>query len=214
LIDDLVNKGVDEPYRMFTSRAEYRILLRQDNADFRLTEKSYELGLASEERYSLLKRKKEHFETFCKYLNQTSISPTEANSMLKSKMTAELKQKEKLSKVLLRPQVKLEDLIECSEELKSKATDLGELREELIDSVEINIKYENYIEREKLSAEKLKRLEYVKIPDDFDFGKLQSLSTEAGQKLSKIQPKNIGQALRIPGVSPADINALLVYFGR
>lgn len=214
LIDDLVNKGVDEPYRMFTSRAEYRILLRQDNADFRLTEKSYELGLASEERYSLLKRKKEHFETFCKYLNQKSISPTEANSMLKSKMTAELKQKEKMSKVLLRPQVKLEDLIECSEELKSKATDLGEFREELIDSVEINIKYENYIEREKLSAEKLKRLEYVKIPDDFDFGKLQSLSTEAGQKLSKIQPKNIGQALRIPGVSPADINALLVYFGR
>jgi tRNA uridine 5-carboxymethylaminomethyl modification enzyme len=214
LIDDLVTKGVDEPYRMFTSRAEYRILLRQDNADFRLTERSYFIGLASEERYKIMKRKKEEVEHLCLFLKQTGALPEEMNSLLKQLNTPELSQKEKLAKLLLRPEISLSELIIGSRELDKMITDLNENPDEIIESAEIAIKYESYINREKETAEKIIRLEYVKIPEQFDFSKLQSLSTEATQKLIKIQPKSIGQASRIPGVSPSDISALLIYFGR
>ncbi len=215
LIDDLINKGVDEPYRMFTSRAEYRILLRQDNADTRLTEKSYNIGLASEQRYILIKEKKELSEKTIKFLKKTSIKPEQLAELMKTLNTPGTKQKEKLYKVLLRPQIKITHFTEvCTEFKEFVAENYTDRVEEILESVEIQIKYESYIERERLSADKLQRLEYVIIPEKFDFNKLQSISTEARQKLKKIQPKNIGQASRIPGVSPADISALLVYFGR
>ena len=215
LIDDLINKGVDEPYRMFTSRAEYRILLRQDNADTRLTEKSYNIGLASVQRYNLIKEKKELSEKTIKFLKKTSIKPEQLAGIMKTLNTPGMKQKEKLYKVLLRPQIKITHFIEtCTEFKEFVAKNYTDRVEEILESVEIQIKYESYIERERLSADKLQRLEYVIIPKSFDFNKLQSISTEARQKLKKIQPKNIGQASRIPGVSPADISALLVYFGR
>ncbi len=215
LIDDLINKGVDEPYRMFTSRAEYRILLRQDNADTRLTEKSYNIGLASVQRYNLIKEKKELSEKTIKFLKKTGIRPEQLAGIMKTLNTPGMKQKEKLYKVLLRPQIKITHFIEtCTEFKEFVAKNYTDRVEEILESVEIQIKYESYIERERLSADKLQRLEYVIIPKSFDFNKLQSISTEARQKLKKIQPKNIGQASRIPGVSPADISALLVYFGR
>ena len=215
LIDDLINKGVDEPYRMFTSRAEYRILLRQDNADTRLTEKSYNIGLASEQRNNLIKAKKELSEKTIKFLKKTSIKPEQLAEIMKTLNTPGMKQKEKLYKVLLRPQIKITHFIEaCTEFKEFVAENYTDRVEEILESVEIQIKYESYIERERLSADKLQRLEYVIIPEKFDFNKLQSISTEARQKLKKTQPKNIGQASRIPGVSPADISALLVYFGR
>ncbi|MCF6365870.1 MAG: tRNA uridine-5-carboxymethylaminomethyl(34) synthesis enzyme MnmG [Bacteroidales bacterium] len=215
LIDDLINKGVDEPYRMFTSRAEYRILLRQDNADARLTEKSYKIGLASEERYKLIKEKKELTEKTISFLKKTSIKPEQTAELFKKLDTPAMKQKERLHKILLRPQIKINHLTESCKPFKEFVdANIINRKSEILESVEINIKYESYIEREKNSADKLKRLEYVKIPENFDFNKLQSISTEARQKLKKVQPKNIGQASRIPGVSPADISALLVYFGR
>jgi len=214
LIDDLINKGVDEPYRMFTSRAEYRILLRQDNADFRLTEKSYKIGLASEERYRLFQYKKQKTEEIKKLLKETNITPEELNSFLQKKNLSPIRQKERLEKILLRPQIKITDLIPLSKELKEYVNGIKKIKEEILTSVEIQVKYQSYIDREKQTADKLKRLENKNIPDNFDFSKLQSLSTEATQKLNIIRPKNIGQASRIPGVSPADISALLVYFGR
>ena len=215
LIDDLINKGVDEPYRMFTSRAEYRILLRQDNADFRLTEKSYHIGLASEKRYKLVMNKKEKTNLIIKFLRENSIIPDDIHELLNELGTPPMKQKERLQKVLLRPQVKIKHLVASHKELRDFIDEiLLDRKDEILESVEIQIKYESYIERERLSADKILRLEYVKIPDNFDFDKLQSLSTEARQKLKKTQPKNIGQASRISGVSPADISALLVYFGR
>jgi tRNA uridine 5-carboxymethylaminomethyl modification enzyme len=215
LIDDLINKGVDEPYRMFTSRAEYRILLRQDNADFRLTEKSYNIGLASESRYNMVKTKKQHVNNVIDFIKTNSIKPSEADNLLLSLNTPEMKQTEKMYKVLLRPQITIKHLLQCSNAF-SKFIDNSEIDnlEEVLESAEIQLKYESYIERESLSAEKLKRLDYVKIPGNFDFDRLQSLSTEAKQKLKKIKPKSIGQASGIPGVSPADISALLIYFGR
>ncbi len=215
LIDDLINKGVDEPYRMFTSRAEYRILLRQDNADFRLTEKSYNIGLASETRYKLVKKKKETTEKIIEFLKKTNIKPLQIKDLLESLETPPMKQTEKLHKVLLRPQIHISHLLENHKEFNNFVeTILTERKKEILESVEIQIKYESYIERERLSADKSNRLEYVKIPKNFDFDKLLSISTEARQKLKKIEPKNIGQASRISGVSPADISALLVYFGR
>ena len=214
LIDDLINKGVDEPYRMFTSRAEYRILLRQDNSDFRLTERAYDIGLVTEERKDLFLEKKKYVEELKSFLNKNSIKPEEINAYLEQIQNPKIKQKERLAKLLLRPQIKLKDLEKYSESLQEYIKSIPNRRDEILDSVEIQIKYENYIEREKQSAEKLKRLEYVTIPENFKFEKLQSLSTEAVQKLKTIRPKNIGQASRIPGVSPADISALLVYFGR
>ncbi|MCF6185404.1 MAG: tRNA uridine-5-carboxymethylaminomethyl(34) synthesis enzyme MnmG, partial [Bacteroidales bacterium] len=214
LIDDLINKGVDEPYRMFTSRAEYRILLRQDNADFRLTEKSYNIGLASDFRYKHFLYKKEKVDEIINLLKKTNIEPEKLNPYLKKRNLSEIKQKERLEKILLRPQIKITDLIPLSEILTNFVRLLKSQKEEILNSVEIQLKYKSYIDREKQTAEKLKRLEDKNIPENFDFSKLQSLSTEATQKLNKIRPKNIGQASRIPGVSPADISALLIYFGR
>ncbi len=214
LIDDLINKGVDEPYRMFTSRAEYRILLRQDNADFRLTEKSYKIGLASEERYNLFLYKKKSVEEIKSLLKKTNISPEKINPFLKEKNQSPIRQKERLEKILLRPQIKISDLIPLSEKLSDYVKTIKKIKNEILNSAEIQIKYQSYIDREKQTADKLKRLENLKIPKNFNFSKLQSLSTEATQKLNKIKPENIGQASRIPGVSPADISALLIYFGR
>ncbi|NOZ34410.1 MAG: tRNA uridine-5-carboxymethylaminomethyl(34) synthesis enzyme MnmG [Chlorobi bacterium] len=214
LIDDLINKGVDEPYRMFTSRAEYRILLRQDNADFRLTEKSYNIGLASEYRFNHFLYKKEKVNEITALLQKTNIEPETLNPYLKERSLSLIKQKERLEKILLRPQIKITDLIPLSETLSNYLKTITKQKNEILNSAEIHIKYKSYIDREKKTAEKLKRLERLIIPENFDFYKLQSLSTEATQKLNKIKPKNIGQASRIPGVSPADISALLVYFGR
>ncbi len=214
LIDDLINKGVDEPYRMFTSRAEYRILLRQDNADFRLTEKSYKIGLASEERFQLFKYKQHRVSEIKKLLKETNIEPEVLNPFLEKQNLSLIKQKERLEKILLRPQIKIEDLIPISIKLTEYVKEIEKIKDEILRSAEIQLKYQSYIEREKQTAEKLKRLEKNKIPESFDFSKLQSLSTEATQKLNKIRPENIGQASRIPGVSPADISALLIWFGR
>ncbi len=236
LIDDLVTKGVDEPYRMFTSRAEYRILLRQDNADLRLTEIGYSIGLASEERYRLMQKKYNSVNDVVDYFNSESISPETINPHLKSKNSAEISQKRKLSDILSRPGVSIDALlqyvpretfcfqfavpqdvmplpyqqkVEVTEQLATQI-----LRKEIEESAEIVIKYKGYIEREKRIADKILKLEEVLIPDKFDYSALKSISTESRHKLMKHRPKTISQASRIPGVSPADISVLLVYFGR
>ncbi len=215
LIDDLVTKGVDEPYRMFTSRAEYRILLRQDDADVRLTEKSYNIGLASEYRYTLLKEKLKYRDSILDFVSNFSIKPKFINDYLVSIGTSPLKQTIKLKDIILRPQVKLSDVINVVDPLKNFLQNLPEVRrEEIIDTAEIFIKYQGYINREKVMADKLKRLENLEIKGRFNYEELKSLSTEARQKLIKINPDTIGQATRISGVSPSDINVLLVLMGR
>lgn len=213
LIDDLVTKGVDEPYRMFTSRAEYRILLRQDNADIRLTERSYEIGLASEKRFRIAKEKQQKIELLHNFIKQYSVSPQELNPYLDSLNSSPLTQKRKLNDIILRNEISLRSIIPQISELELFISK-NKIDRESIEEVEILIKYGGYIEREKSIAEKLERLENIKIRPEFDFNSLHSLSIEARQKLSRIQPATIGQASRIPGVSPADINVLLVYFGR
>ncbi|MCL1867761.1 MAG: tRNA uridine-5-carboxymethylaminomethyl(34) synthesis enzyme MnmG [Paludibacter sp.] len=214
LIDDLVTKGVDEPYRMFTSRAEYRLLLRQDDADARLTEKSYNLGLADIYRFDLLKTKLLEQENLIDFLKNYSIKPDEINSFLENKNSTPLKQSVKLSEIVLRPQINLSELIDFVPELKIKVENILSRREEIIESTEINLKYAGYIEREKLLADKLQRLERIYIKDKIDYNSIQSLSTEARQKLTRINPETIGQASRIPGVSPSDVSVLLVMIGR
>ncbi|MBQ7448968.1 MAG: tRNA uridine-5-carboxymethylaminomethyl(34) synthesis enzyme MnmG [Paludibacteraceae bacterium] len=214
LIDDLVNKGVDEPYRMFTSRAEYRILLRQDNADSRLTEMGYNIGLADKERYSHFTKKQTLIKEFIEYLNSTKIKPEEINSVLEAAGTNRTEHSLSAANILLRPQITIDNLLEQLPELKQKADLLGDIREEVLEEAEIQIKYAGYIEREKLAADKLRRLDSIKIPASLDFNTLQSLTTEARQKLQKIRPQTIGQASHIPGVSPNDISVLLVYLGR
>lgn len=214
LIDDLVNKGVDEPYRMFTSRAEYRILLRQDDADKRLTEKSFNIGLASKERYELVKKKYTLRDEMVSYINTLSIKPGQINSKLQEWNTSTLKQSVKAIEILKRPQVTINNLVDEIEDLKKFEEKTGKLKEEIFESVEILIKYSGYIDREKLMADKINRLEKVKLNDDIDYSKIHSLSTEARQKLKKIKPKSLGQASRINGVSPADISVLLVYLKR
>ena len=214
LIDDLVTKGVDEPYRMFTSRAEYRILLRQDNADLRLTELSFKMGLAKEERFSLLKEKIHARDQIIEFIKTHSISPEQINAYLKRVETTPLKQKRKLLDVVLRPQVRLTDLIEEIAELKEIVGQIEHKKDEIIESAEVLIKYSGYIQREQQMADKLKRLEHINIPKGFNYDNISSLSTEGRQKLKKIEPKNIGQAARISGVSPSDISVLLVYMGR
>ena len=206
LIDDLINKGVDEPYRMFTSRAEYRILLRQDNADFRLTELSHELGLASEERYAAVCRKNEQVSELETYCEEKKIRADLVNDYLTSMGSAPLSDSRHLDDLVARPELSLADLL--------KIVPHGTFSPEVIESVEIGIKYKGYIERERLQAEKNNRLEYIKIPADFDFDKVQSLSIECRQKLMRYRPSTIAQASRISGISPADISVLLVYFGR
>jgi tRNA uridine 5-carboxymethylaminomethyl modification enzyme len=213
LIDDLVTKGVDEPYRMFTSRAEYRILLRQDNADLRLTPLGYEIGLISKERFSALGKKKENLEKIITFLKNTSIEPQEINVFLSSKDFSLLTQKTKAAQLLLRPSIFLNDLIENSKTIKSYF-EAENYDFEILEAAEISIKYENYIEKEKALAQKMMNLEDIKLSPNFDYNSLQSLSTEARQKLTRIKPATIGQASRISGISPSDISVLLVFFGR
>ena len=214
LIDDLVNKGVDEPYRMFTSRAEYRILLRQDNADARLTERSYELGLADDYRLGLLKSKQEGELALTEMLRTTSVKAKDINAYLNQMGYGDLQQTCKLIDIVARPNVTIMGLAEALPELKEKIVALGVRQEEIVESTEINIKYKGYIEREKLAADKLRRLDNIRLPKDFDYNSVQSLSTEARQKLIRIQPNTIGEASRIPGVSPNDVSVLLVLMGR
>ena len=210
LIDDLINKGVDEPYRMFTSRAEFRILLRQDNADFRLTSLSYEMGLASRERYDAVMRKQEAVEALSAFCADTKVKASWVNDYLSSVDSTPLSESKHLSDLVARPEVSLGELLH----FVPRGTKTGAFSQEEVTAVEIAIKYAGYIEREKLQAQKNERLEYIKIPSDFDFDSLQSLSIECRQKLKRYKPETIAQASRISGVSPADISVLLVYFGR
>lgn len=214
LIDDLITKGVDEPYRMFTSRAEYRILLRQDNADERLTDLSAKIGLATQDRVDLLRSKRELVNRFIDFLKSYSIEPAKINPFLVKAETSPLKQKLKLIEVAKRPQVRLNELIKLVEGLQEIHSDCGGRAWEIIEAAEIAIKYEGYIAREKLMADKIVRLERIKLDENFEYDRLTSLSTEARQKLAKIQPTSIGQASRISGVSPSDISVLLIYMGR
>ncbi|MFA5327429.1 MAG: tRNA uridine-5-carboxymethylaminomethyl(34) synthesis enzyme MnmG [Prolixibacteraceae bacterium] len=215
LIDDLVTKGVDEPYRMFTSRAEYRILLRQDNADFRLTQKSFELGLAEKFRYDLMIEKKNSVESIVDFVSNFSIKPQFIDHILERKGSATLKQGVKLVDVILRPQISIFDLVEEITPFKNFLKAIPQERfTEILESAEIAIKYAGYIDREKLVADKYRRLENIVISGRFDYGKIATISTEARQKLTEIQPETIGQASRISGVSPSDINVLLVLMGR
>ena len=214
LIDDLVTKGVDEPYRMFTSRAEYRILLRMDDADMRLTEKSYQLGLAKSDRYGLLKSKREAVESIVDFARTYSIKPVLINPVLEQLGTTPLRQGCKMIDLINRPQITLTNLADHVAALKRRLDRLTERKEEIIEAAEILIKYEGYISRERMIADKLARLESIKIKGKFDYNSLQSLSTEARQKLIRIDPETIAQASRIPGVSPSDINVLLVLLGR
>ena len=211
LIDDLVNKGVDEPYRMFTSRAEYRILLRQDNADERLTQRSYEMGLADSSRCHLLHQKQTDCADFIGYLQSTTVHKGTIDGWLEQIGSSALHEGTKMSDLILRPQISIKDLAEVIPELKQRMTDLSD---EVVESCEIQIKYAGYIKREQMEAAKLQRLDQIRIPDGFNYDEVQSLSTEARQKLSRIRPKSIGEAQRIPGVSPNDVSVLLVLMGR
>mgnify|MGYP003630210329 CR=1 FL=1 len=212
LIDDLITKGTEEPYRMFTSRAEYRTLLRQDNADFRLTPKGYDLGLASEKRLRRMEEKQSKSEAFVQFFKDTSITPDEANPVLESKNSATVKQQDKMFKLYARPNITIDDVRKF--EAVENYIQANDLDNEVIEQTEIQVKYAGYIEKEKNNADKLNRLENLKIPADFDYSKLKSMSIEARQKLDKIKPVTISQASRISGVSPNDISVLLVYLGR
>ena len=211
LIDDLINKGTDEPYRMFTSRAEYRILLRQDNADLRLTELGYQLGLADEERWGRVQQKQQSISETLKFIQNYSVEPEAINSLLVSAGSAEIRQKTKLEKILLRPQIDLQMLISAIPEVQVFCQ---KYESEFLESAETEIKYATYIEKEVEMADKITRLENIKLNPTFDYSTLKALSMEARVKLAKIKPESIGQASRISGVSPADISVLLVHMGR
>ncbi len=212
LIDDLITKGVDEPYRMFTSRAEYRTLLRQDNADIRLTPKSHAIGLASHERMKKVEEKLSKTKSFISFLEKTSVKPEEINPVLEEINTPLVKQSMKIFKIASRPQLSIEQLKNI--ESVNRFIDDNKITDEVLEQTEIHLKYSGYIEKEKLNADKLSRLENIVIPDDFDYHKIKSISFEGREKLSKIRPKTIAQASRISGVSPSDISVLLVYMGR
>ena len=212
LIDDLITKGTEEPYRMFTSRAEYRTLLRQDNADLRLTPKGFEIGLAKEERLRRMEDKMAKSEKFVNFFKKTSFNPGEMNPILESVDSATVRQSDKLFKVFSRPKVTMDHMLQLDSVSGFVAE--NELDAEVLEQAEIQVKYSGYIEKEKSNADKLHRLENVRIPDNFDYSKLKSLSYEAREKLESIQPVTISQASRISGVSPADISVLLVYLGR
>jgi tRNA uridine 5-carboxymethylaminomethyl modification enzyme len=212
LIDDLITKGTEEPYRMFTSRAEYRTLLRQDNADFRLTPKGYALGIASEKRLRRMEEKQSNSDNFVDFFKNTSVKPEEINPILETKKSSTVKQQDKMFKLLARPNITLEDMKAVGS--VSNYILKNNLDNEVMEQAEIQVKYAGYIAKEKLNADKLHRLEHVKIPANFDYSKLKSLSTEAKLKLTKIQPVSISQASRISGVSPSDISVLLVFLGR
>jgi tRNA uridine 5-carboxymethylaminomethyl modification enzyme len=212
LIDDLITKGTEEPYRMFTSRAEYRTLLRQDNADFRLTPKSHALGLASEDRLRRMEYKLNESEKMVAFYKETSITAAEANVLLAKKDSALVSQSDKMFKLFSRPQIDLQDMLTL-DKVKEYAT-TNQLDEEVLEQAEIQVKYSGYIEKERNNADKLTRLEDVKIPEFFDYSKIKSMSIEARQKLTQIRPVTISQASRISGVSPSDISVLLIYMGR
>jgi tRNA uridine 5-carboxymethylaminomethyl modification enzyme len=212
LIDDLITKGTEEPYRMFTSRAEFRTLLRQDNADFRLTPMSYEIGLASEARLRRMEHKLNESEKMVAFFKETSVSVAETNPILESKGTALITQGDKMFKVFSRPQIDLEDIIKFEKVAAYVAE--NNLDQEILEQAEIQVKYSGYIEKERNNANKLTRLEDVKIPENFDYNKIKSMSIEAKQKLNKIRPVTISQASRISGVSPSDVSVLLIYMGR
>ena len=212
LIDDLITKGTEEPYRMFTSRAEYRTLLRQDNADIRLTPRGYEIGLASEERLIRMEEKFSKSEAMVTFFRETSLKPEEANVVLEEKGSSPMSQPDKMFKVFSRPQIDLEDIVKFDK--VKQYIEAHNLDNEIIEQAEIQVKYSGYIEKEKNHADKLNRLEDAIIPDNFDFNKIKSISIEAKQKLNKIRPKTIAQASRISGVSPSDISVLLIYMGR
>ena len=212
LVDDLITKGTKEPYRMFTSRAEYRTLLRQDNADSRLTPRSFEIGLAREDRMQALEKKEAEAQNLVDFFNTTSIQPEEANPVLEERGTSPMKQSDKMVKIFSRPQIALNDMLQFNE-VKAYVEE-NNLDTEVLEQAEIRIKYEGYIAKEKANADKLQRLENIKIPDNFDYTKLKSLSFEAREKLSKIRPTSISQASRVSGVSPSDISVMLVYMGR
>ena len=211
LIDDLITKGTKEPYRMFTSRAEYRILLRQDNADIRLTPLSHAIGFASDERLKLVEHKRNETNKIIKHLSTSSITPEEANPYLEKLNTSAIKQKVKISTIISRPQVSLNSFIEND---KNQKFGLSNFSNECLEQAEIKIKYSGYIDRERETAKKLTRLEGTKLNPDLDYSKMNSISSEAREKLSKIKPESIGQASRISGVSPSDISVLLIHFGR
>ncbi|MGI9530586.1 tRNA uridine-5-carboxymethylaminomethyl(34) synthesis enzyme MnmG [Lutimonas sp.] len=212
LIDDLITKGTDEPYRMFTSRAEYRTLLRQDNADLRLTPRSYAIGLASKERLNRVLEKQEKTDLFIKFLKETSIKPDDVNPILNEKDSAAVSQSMKMFKIASRPQLDFND-VKRFPKVKEFIQEHG-IDDEVIEQTEIHVKYSGYIEKEKNSADKLQRLENIKIPNNFNYEKIKSISYEAREKLAKIQPATISQASRISGVSPSDVSVLLVYMGR
>ncbi|MDG2227452.1 MAG: tRNA uridine-5-carboxymethylaminomethyl(34) synthesis enzyme MnmG [Flavobacteriales bacterium] len=214
LIDDLITKGTEEPYRMFTSRAEYRILLRQDNADLRLTEKGFKIGLASEERMKKVLEKEAKTDQLIKVIRKTSIDPERINPILEKKKTSPIKQKVKMDGVLARPFLTIHDLEIANDTLKEFIDNIGNEKRDVLEQAEILIKYKGYLDREKDVADKLSRLEYVVIPDGIDYDKFSSLSNEAKEKLSEICPKTLGQASRISGIKPSDISVLMIYLGR
>lgn len=214
LIDDLVTKGVDEPYRMFTSRAEYRILLRQDDADARLTEKAYNIGIAKRDRYEWWMEKKENIERIINFCNTTAVKPKEINGALESIGTTPLREGCKLSDLMARPQINFQNLSSIVPALKEALDSPQNRKEEIAEATEIKMKYKGYIERERMVADKMHRLEDIKIKDRFNYSEMQQLSTEARQKLEKINPETLAQASRISGVSPSDINVMLVLLGR
>lgn len=214
LIDDLVTKGVDEPYRMFTSRAEYRILLRQDDADARLTEKAYDIGLAKKDRYDWWMQKKEYIDRIIEFCKNAPVKPREVNAFLESIGTTPLREGCKIFDLIARPQINMANLSEISPQLKELLDAAPNRKEEIIEAAEIKMKYKGYIEREKIIADKMHRLEDIKIRGRFKYSEMLQLSTEARQKLEKINPETLAQASRIPGVSPSDINVMLVLLGR
>ena len=214
LIDDLITKGTKEPYRMFTSRAEYRILLRQDNADLRLTPLAHKIGMVDDSSFERVKKKAKGTEDIKKLLRKEGLSPEDANPILERQESSPIKQQVKATSIITRPNVGMNEIFEMDQELKNKASLIDDLEGEIIEQAEIQLKYEGYISREEDVAEKMNRLEKVKIPDDIDFKKFSSLSSEAVEKLEAIKPATIGQASRISGVSPSDISVLLVFLGR
>ncbi len=214
LIDDLVTKGTEEPYRMFTSRAEYRILLRQDNADLRITPKSFALGLASKSRNDIVVEKYRKVDNLIHYLKTENVYPEEINEMLEKLGTSTIQQKQKVSTLLLRPQISLKALMKGAIKIQDYVSSYGGVNEEILDEAEIQIKYENYIEKEQEVADKMVSLEGIPLREDFDYMKIGALSFEAREKLIKIKPRTLGQAGRISGVSPADISVLIVHIGR
>ncbi len=211
LIDDLITKGTEEPYRMFTSRAEYRTLLRQDNADLRLTSIGYALGLASEERNQMVQRKKENIESIIKKFNDVSVEPEQINSFFENVGSTPLSQKQKLAQLVLRPGIGAKEMIDHHDELRKNFSDYHEIE---IEQAEIQMKYAVYIEKEKEMVERMGQMEDLEIPASFDFSRVQAISTEAREKLKKIQPRTLGQASRISGINPSDVQILMVYMGR